>query len=52
MGCVSSTLLNQDDDFPKMVSFSHHIVSLTSTTYGLLTLDPPSPLFEPLETIN
>ncbi|XP_076936192.1 uncharacterized protein LOC143603197 [Bidens hawaiensis] len=36
MGCTSSNLLNQDDDF------THHIVSLTSTTYGLLTLDPSS----------
>ncbi|KAI3804504.1 hypothetical protein L1987_26098 [Smallanthus sonchifolius] len=35
MGCASSHLLNQDDDFT-------HIVSLTSTTYGLLTLDPSS----------
>ncbi|CAO2819352.1 unnamed protein product [Amaranthus hypochondriacus] len=43
MGCVSSTLLNQDEDFPQIgtTSLSHHIVSLTSTTYGLLTLDPP-----------
>ncbi|XP_021757768.1 uncharacterized protein At3g28850-like [Chenopodium quinoa] len=45
MGCVSSTLLNQDDDFPQIGStaFNHHIVSLTSTTYGLLSLDPPPP---------
>ncbi|XP_009613385.1 uncharacterized protein At5g39865-like [Nicotiana tomentosiformis] len=46
MGCVSSTLLNQDNEFTQMggsaAGFSHHIVSLTSTTYGLLTLDPPS----------
>ncbi|XAR70106.1 hypothetical protein NMG60_11026861 [Bertholletia excelsa] len=44
MGCVSSTLLNQEDDFHQIGSSSlgHHIVSLTSTTYGLLTLDPPS----------
>ncbi|KAI3756301.1 hypothetical protein L1987_56121 [Smallanthus sonchifolius] len=35
MGCASSNLLNQDDDFT-------HIVSLTSTTYGFLTLDPSS----------
>ncbi|PHU27932.1 hypothetical protein BC332_00025 [Capsicum chinense] len=46
MGCVSSTLLNQDSEFTQMggssAAFSHHIVSLTSTTYGLLTLDPPS----------
>ncbi|XP_076886887.1 uncharacterized protein At3g28850-like [Bidens hawaiensis] len=41
MGCVSSHLLNQDDDFTQS-NFSHHIVSLTSTTYGLLTLDPSS----------
>ncbi|XP_059276445.1 uncharacterized protein At5g39865-like [Lycium ferocissimum] len=46
MGCVSSTLLNQDHEFTQMggsaAGFSHHIVSLTSTTYGLITLDPPS----------
>ncbi|KAD4178457.1 hypothetical protein R6Q59_022056 [Mikania micrantha] len=44
MGCVSSHLLNQDDDFTQIGSsaLSHHIVSLTSTTYGLLTLDPSS----------
>ncbi|XP_042953896.1 uncharacterized protein At5g39865-like [Carya illinoinensis] len=45
MGCVSSNLLNHDDDFTQLGSsaLSHHIVSLTSTTYGLLTLDPPPP---------
>ncbi|KAK9067923.1 hypothetical protein SSX86_012034 [Deinandra increscens subsp. villosa] len=37
--CVSSHLLNQEDDFTQI---SHHFVSLTSTTYGLLTLDPSS----------
>ncbi|KAE8655181.1 putative NAC domain-containing protein [Hibiscus syriacus] len=44
MGCVSSNLLNRDDEFTQLGStaFGHHIVSLTSTTYGLLTLDPPS----------
>ncbi|KAL4565355.1 hypothetical protein LXL04_029447 [Taraxacum kok-saghyz] len=44
MGCVSSHLLNQDDDFTQIGSsaLGHHIVSLTSTTYGLLTLDPSS----------
>ncbi|KAE8055039.1 hypothetical protein FH972_011909 [Carpinus fangiana] len=44
MGCVSSNLLNHDDEFTQLGSsaLSHHIVSLTSTTYGLLTLDPPS----------
>ncbi|CAN4127118.1 unnamed protein product [Withania somnifera] len=46
MGCVSSSLLNQDNEFTQMggssAGFTHHIVSLTSTTYGLLTLDPPS----------
>ncbi|KVH91751.1 uncharacterized protein At5g39865-like [Cynara cardunculus var. scolymus] len=44
MGCVSSHLLNHDDDFTQIgtSAFSHHIVSLTSTTYGLLTLDPSS----------
>ncbi|KAF5729794.1 hypothetical protein HS088_TW20G00158 [Tripterygium wilfordii] len=43
MGCVSSTLLNPDDELSQLGSsaFGHHIVSLTSTTYGLLTLDPP-----------
>ncbi|KFK31858.1 hypothetical protein AALP_AA6G167600 [Arabis alpina] len=44
MGCVSSNLLNHDDDFPQIggsTAFGHHIVKLTSTTYGLLTLDPP-----------
>ncbi|TYH80055.1 hypothetical protein ES332_D03G107300v1 [Gossypium tomentosum] len=44
MGCVSSNLLNRDDEFTQLGSsaFGNHIVSLTSTTYGLLTLDPPS----------
>ncbi|KAA8525082.1 hypothetical protein F0562_007054 [Nyssa sinensis] len=45
MGCVSSTLFNRDDDFSQIGGsgvLGHHIVSLTSTTYGLLTLDPPS----------
>ncbi|KAG7552665.1 Thioredoxin-like superfamily [Arabidopsis thaliana x Arabidopsis arenosa] len=45
MGCVSSNLLNHDEDFPQIgggsSAFGHHIVKLTSTTYGLLTLDPP-----------
>ncbi|XP_059643377.1 uncharacterized protein At3g28850-like [Cornus florida] len=43
MGCVSSNLLNHDDDFSQIggSGLGHHIVSLTSTTYGLLTLDPP-----------
>ncbi|XP_065858975.1 uncharacterized protein At5g39865-like [Euphorbia lathyris] len=43
MGCVSSNLLNNEDDFTQIGSsaFTHHIVSLTSTTYGLLNLDPP-----------
>ncbi|KAK6122221.1 hypothetical protein DH2020_044036 [Rehmannia glutinosa] len=46
MGCVSSTFLNQDDEFSQIggsAAFSHHIVSLTSTTYGLLNLDPAPP---------
>lgn len=49
MGCVSSNLLNHDDDFTQLGSsaLSHHIVSLTSTTYGLLTIDPPSPTTPP-----
>ncbi|KAK1430672.1 hypothetical protein QVD17_13594 [Tagetes erecta] len=44
MGCASSHLLNQEDDFTQLTTstLSHHIVSLTSTTYGLLTLDPSS----------
>ncbi|KAG6399152.1 hypothetical protein SASPL_140627 [Salvia splendens] len=44
MGCVSSTLLSQEEEFSQIggaAAFSNHIVSLTSTTYGLLTLDPP-----------
>ncbi|WCJ26650.1 Glutaredoxin family protein [Euphorbia peplus] len=43
MGCVSSNLLNNEDDFTQISTsaFTHHIVSLTSTTYGLLNLDPP-----------
>ena len=43
MGCVSSNLLNHEDEFTQLGSsaLSHHIVSLTSSTYGLLTLDPP-----------
>ncbi|XP_027182925.1 uncharacterized protein At3g28850-like [Coffea eugenioides] len=48
MGCISSTLLTHDDpDFSQIggssSAFAHHIVKLTSTTYGLLTLDPPPP---------
>ncbi|KAF7850089.1 hypothetical protein BT93_L5874 [Corymbia citriodora subsp. variegata] len=46
MGCVSSNLLSHDEEFSPLgtsSAFGHHIVSLTSTTYGLLTLDPPSP---------
>ncbi|GFZ16367.1 glutaredoxin family protein [Actinidia rufa] len=52
MGCVSSTLLNTDDDFSQIGSSSlgHHIVSLTSTTYGLLTLDHPSSESPPTPT--
>ncbi|GAB2300806.1 hypothetical protein Dimus_034839 [Dionaea muscipula] len=44
MGCVSSTLLSHNDEFPQLGSagLGHHIVSLTSTTYGLLTLDSSS----------
>ncbi|XP_015937757.1 uncharacterized protein At5g39865 [Arachis duranensis] len=62
MGCVSSNLLNHEDDFAQLgtsaLGVGHHIVSLTSTTYGLLTLDPPSStttpstLSEPPEVIN
>ncbi|RWR89574.1 Electron transporter [Cinnamomum micranthum f. kanehirae] len=52
MGCASSHLLEDDNDeyFSHMggpSSFSHHIVSLTSTTYGLLTLDSPQPPLPP-----
>ncbi|KAJ8764937.1 hypothetical protein K2173_010402 [Erythroxylum novogranatense] len=45
MGCVSSNLLSNDDEFTQLGStaLGHHIVSLTSTTYGLLNLDPPPP---------
>ncbi|KAI4347245.1 hypothetical protein L6164_008073 [Bauhinia variegata] len=43
MGCVSSNLLHHEDEFAQLGSsaLGHHIVSLTSTTYGLLALDPP-----------
>ncbi|KAI4351007.1 hypothetical protein L6164_005401 [Bauhinia variegata] len=43
MGCVSSNLLHHEEEFAKLGStaLGHHIVSLTSTTYGLLTLEPP-----------
>ncbi|OVA04722.1 Glutaredoxin [Macleaya cordata] len=44
MGCVSSSLLDQDDEFTQIggsTGIGHHFVSLTSTTYGLLTIDPP-----------
>ncbi|CAK7357441.1 unnamed protein product [Dovyalis caffra] len=45
MGCVSSNLLNNEDEFTQLgtSALSHHIVSLTSTTYGLLNLDPLPP---------
>ncbi|KAI3901592.1 hypothetical protein MKW92_035334 [Papaver armeniacum] len=42
MGCVSSSLLDQDDEFTQIggsTGIGHHFVSLTSTTYGLLTVD-------------
>lgn len=44
MGCVSSNLLNQEDELSQLGSsaLSQHIVSLTSTTYGLLNVDPPA----------
>ncbi|AEE82911.1 Glutaredoxin family protein [Arabidopsis thaliana] len=52
MGCVSSNLLNHDEDFSQIgggsSAFGHHIVKLTSTTYGLLTLDPPPPPSPPM----
>ncbi|MFS7955345.1 hypothetical protein Hanom_Chr07g00641571 [Helianthus anomalus] len=49
MSLATSYLLNHDEDFPKIGSFalSHHIVSLTSTTYGLLRLDPSSSKAKP-----
>ncbi|KAG9453112.1 hypothetical protein H6P81_006016 [Aristolochia fimbriata] len=47
MGCASSHLLEDDDEYGQMTGpggLSHHIVSLTSTTYGILTtLDYPRP---------
>ncbi|KAJ4851182.1 hypothetical protein Tsubulata_000486 [Turnera subulata] len=45
MGCVSSNLLSNEDELAQLGSsaLSHHIVSLTSTTYGLLNLEQPSP---------
>ncbi|CAN0879835.1 Uncharacterized protein At5g39865 [Linum grandiflorum] len=47
MGCVSSNLLNNEEHFSHLggsaLGVGHHIVSLTSTTYGLLNLDPPPP---------
>lgn len=65
MGCVSSHLLEDDnDDYCTHMggpssSLGHHIVSLTSTTYGLLTLDSlqrPHPItpppHDPPEVIN
>lgn len=49
MGCSSSHFLDDDDDDLGPGAFHHHIVSLTSTTYGLLTfLDhPPAPPKQP-----
>lgn len=38
-GCVSTNLLNENDEL-NPIGIGHHIVSLTSTTYGLLNLDP------------
>ncbi|CAH8297159.1 unnamed protein product [Eruca vesicaria subsp. sativa] len=43
MGCASSNLLNQSDDFSNLAGCHHHFVKLTSTTYGLLNLDPLPP---------
>ncbi|KAK9275955.1 hypothetical protein L1049_023230 [Liquidambar formosana] len=53
MGCVSSTLLNHDEEFSQLGStgLGNHIVSLTSTTYGLLTLDPPNSDHRPTTTL-
>ncbi|XP_058104975.1 uncharacterized protein At5g39865 [Magnolia sinica] len=53
MGCTSSHLLEDDEDYTHFggspSGLGHHIVSLTSTTYGLLTLDSPqrSPTVHP-----
>lgn len=45
MGCTSSHFLEDDDQFCTQMggpsALGHHIVSLTSTTYGLLNLDSP-----------
>ncbi|KAL6005731.1 hypothetical protein ACLOJK_006304, partial [Asimina triloba] len=45
MGCTSSHLFEDDEEYSRFggpaSGFGHHIVSLTSTTYGLLTLDSP-----------
>ncbi|CAH2035016.1 unnamed protein product [Thlaspi arvense] len=43
MGCASSNLLYQSDDFSQLAGCHSHFVKLTSTTYGLLNLDPPPP---------
>lgn len=53
MGCVSSTLLNHEEELGQLSgsTLGHHIVSLTSTTYGLLNLDPsPQPTHPPTPT--
>lgn len=50
MGCVSSTLLSHEEELGQLSSstLGHHIVSLTSTTYGLLNVDPPpQPTYPP-----
>ncbi|KAK8945434.1 hypothetical protein KSP40_PGU014303 [Platanthera guangdongensis] len=58
MGCASSSYLDDDDAAGNLTSgLGHHIVYLTSTTYGLLsTLDSPSlphaPLPPPLSEIS
>ncbi|KAL0913182.1 hypothetical protein M5K25_016623 [Dendrobium thyrsiflorum] len=47
MGCVSSSFL-EDEAGNLSPGFGHHIVSLTSTTYGLLSnLDPATPYQTP-----
>ncbi|KAJ6800904.1 uncharacterized protein M6B38_202575 [Iris pallida] len=38
MGCISSKLLATADDLDRRIS-THHVVSLTSSTYGVLSLD-------------
>ncbi|ERN16537.1 hypothetical protein AMTRI_Chr11g96420 [Amborella trichopoda] len=53
MGCVSSKLAREEADRERETSpysHSHHIVSLTSSTYGALKLDHPQGFTETPET--